>query len=90
MVMTQVRDLHEQWMQDRRIAMPMRTWSLRFALARTLIEARTNAGLTQEQLAERMHTTQSVIARLEASCATFNPNARAFCQSHWYATENQL
>ena len=36
-----------------------------FALARALIEARTKAGLTQEQFAERMHTTQSVIACLE-------------------------
>jgi transcriptional regulator with XRE-family HTH domain len=30
------------------------------------IQARTHAGLTQEQLAERMHTTQAVIARLES------------------------
>ena len=37
-----------------------------FALARALIEARMTAGLTQEQLAERMDTTQSVIARLES------------------------
>jgi transcriptional regulator with XRE-family HTH domain len=31
-----------------------------------LIEARAQAGLTQEQLAERMKTTQAVIARLES------------------------
>jgi len=37
-----------------------------FALAATMIEARTRAGLTQQQLAERMHTTQAVIARLES------------------------
>ena len=37
-----------------------------FALARALIEARSMAGLTQEQLAQRMDTTQSVIARLES------------------------
>jgi len=36
-----------------------------FALARTLIAARVTAGLTQEQLAKRMDTTQSVVARLE-------------------------
>jgi len=34
-------------------------------LAKTLIEARTRAGLSQEELAARMKTTQSVIARLE-------------------------
>ncbi|GAB1422976.1 hypothetical protein MASR2M16_02100 [Thauera terpenica] len=32
---------------------------------RELITARTRAGLTQSELAERMHTTQSTIARLE-------------------------
>ena len=36
-----------------------------FELARTIISARLAAGLTQEELAERMQTTQSVIARLE-------------------------
>ena len=34
-----------------------------------LIEARTNAELTQAQLAERMQTTQSVVARLESGRA---------------------
>jgi ribosome-binding protein aMBF1 (putative translation factor) len=37
-----------------------------FTLAAAIIEARAHAGLTQEQLAERMHTTQAVIARLES------------------------
>jgi len=36
-----------------------------FTLAAVMIEARARAGLTQQQLAERMHTTQAVIARLE-------------------------
>lgn len=36
-----------------------------FAVARTIIEARTNCGLTQAELAERMNTSQSYIARLE-------------------------
>jgi ribosome-binding protein aMBF1 (putative translation factor) len=37
-----------------------------FSLAAAMIEARAHAGLTQEQLAQRMHTTQAVIARLES------------------------
>ena len=36
------------------------------SLAKAIIEARAHAGLTQQQLAERMATTQAVIARLES------------------------
>ncbi len=36
-----------------------------YAVARAVIKARTNCGLTQAQLAERMNTSQSYIARLE-------------------------
>jgi ribosome-binding protein aMBF1 (putative translation factor) len=39
--------------------------SLNIQVARILYEARTQAGLTQAQLAERVGTTQPVIARLE-------------------------
>lgn len=37
-----------------------------FALARELIAARVRAGLTQAELAQRMATTQSAIARIES------------------------
>jgi transcriptional regulator with XRE-family HTH domain len=37
-----------------------------FAFAATLIAARTRAGLSQEQLAQRMNTAPAVIARLES------------------------
>ncbi len=37
-----------------------------FNLARELIAARVRAGLTQVEVAERMGTTQSVVARLES------------------------
>ena len=36
-----------------------------FAIARAVIKARTSCGLTQAELAERMNTSQSYIARLE-------------------------
>lgn len=38
----------------------------KLAIAHELIAARARAGLTQGELAERMHTTQSTIARLES------------------------
>lgn len=37
-----------------------------FDLARELIAARVRAGMTQAEVAERMGTTQSVVARLES------------------------
>ena len=40
-----------------------------FALTRELIAARTQAGLTQADVAERMGTTQSTVARLEGGNA---------------------
>ncbi len=36
-----------------------------FSMARELIAARSSAGLTQGEVAQRMGTTQSVVARLE-------------------------
>ncbi len=41
-----------------------------FSIAREIIRARTSAGLSQKELAEKIGTTQSVIARLESSAHT--------------------
>ena len=46
-----------------------------FQLAKMLIEVRTRAGLSQPQLARRMKTSQSYIARLESGSVT--PSTRA-------------
>ena len=47
-----------------------------YAIARAVIKARTDCGLTQAQLADRMETSQSFIARLEN--ATVLPNMKTF------------
>jgi ribosome-binding protein aMBF1 (putative translation factor) len=60
-----VDDLHTDWMKDPKYRRDYEALGEEFSLVAALIEARTRAGLTQEQLARRMKTTQAVIARLE-------------------------
>lgn len=64
--MTDVRDLHKAWMEDPEYRAEYDALDKEFALARALITARTQAGLTQAEVAKRMQTTQSVIARMES------------------------
>ena len=60
-----VDDLHKRWMKDSKYRLEYEALDEEFSLIAALIEARTRAGLTQEQVARRMKTTQAVIARLE-------------------------
>jgi ribosome-binding protein aMBF1 (putative translation factor) len=64
--MSKVKDLHQRWMKNKEYRKAHEELAPEFAIARAVIEARVTAGLTQEQLARRMETTQSVIARLES------------------------
>ena len=64
--MTKVRELHQKWMKDPEYRKAHQALTAEFELARAVIAARVTAGLTQEQLAKRMNTTQSVIARPES------------------------
>lgn len=57
--------LAAKWRKDPEFMREYDALEEEFALARALIEARANAGLTQEEVAQRMGTTQSVVARLE-------------------------
>ena len=62
---TTVDDLHNKWMKNPKYRREYEALEEEFSLAAALIEARARAGLTQEQVARRMKTTQAVIARLE-------------------------
>jgi ribosome-binding protein aMBF1 (putative translation factor) len=62
--MTKVSELHEKWLSGTKYLAEYEALEEEFSLAGTLIEAR--AGLSQAELASRMHTTQSVVARLES------------------------
>lgn len=72
--MSEVRALHKKWLRDPAYREAYDELAPEFRLARSLIEARANAGLTQAQMAERMQTTQSVVARLESGRA--HPSTR--------------
>ena len=64
--MTKLADLHKKWMKDPEYRREYEALEEEFALASAIIEARSRAGLTQEELAARMETSQSAIARLES------------------------
>ena len=80
--MSKISDLNKKWSHDPAYRAAYDALGPEFDLARAVIEARTRAGLTQEQLAERMKTSQSVVARLESgrgrpSTTTLEKLARA-------------
>ena len=64
--MTKVKDLHRDWMKNPKYKTEYEALGKEFQLVRSLIEARTRAGLSQTQLARRMKTSQSYVARIES------------------------
>jgi ribosome-binding protein aMBF1 (putative translation factor) len=62
---TTVDDLHKKWMKNPMYRREYEALAEEFSLSAAMIEARARAGLTQEQVAQRMKTTQAVVARLE-------------------------
>jgi ribosome-binding protein aMBF1 (putative translation factor) len=71
---TLVKDLHTKWMKKADYRAEYEGLEEEFSLIGALIEVRSRAGLTQAQLAERMKTTQAVVARLESG--KFKPSTR--------------
>ena len=63
--MTKISDLQRRWSKDADYKDAYDALGEEFDLARALIEARMAAGLSQSQLARRMKTSQSYIARIE-------------------------
>ena len=59
-------DLHREWMKDPEYQAAHAASEEEFALVSALIGARAEAGLSQNELAERMSTSQAAIARLES------------------------
>jgi ribosome-binding protein aMBF1 (putative translation factor) len=79
---TTVDEIHKKWMENPKYRREYEAQQDEFSLAAALIEARARAGLTQEQVAQCMNTTQAVVARLEGggsrpSTRTLEKYARA-------------
>jgi transcriptional regulator with XRE-family HTH domain len=64
--MARIADLHKKWMKEPRYRKAYEALEEEFVFASAMIDARSRAGLTQEQLARKMGTTQPVVARLES------------------------
>jgi ribosome-binding protein aMBF1 (putative translation factor) len=58
--------LHKKWMKEPGYRKEYDVLEAEFALMREVAKARARAGLSQAELAKRMRTTQSTIARLES------------------------
>ena len=63
--MKTLKDFKRELLADPAARAEYEAQSAEFAMTRELIAARSRAGLTQGEIAQRMGTTQSVIARLE-------------------------
>ena len=59
----------KRWMKESGFKAGYDALEAEFAIARILIEARTKANLSQYELAARMGTSQSTIARLESGAS---------------------
>ena len=64
--MTKLAELKKKWMQSPEVREAYQAHAYEFEIAHALIKARTKAGLTQSEVAERMGTKQSVVARIES------------------------
>ena len=64
--MTRITDLHKAWLKEPNYRREYDLLEEEFALAAAVAKARRRAGLSQAELARRMKTTQSTVARLES------------------------
>jgi transcriptional regulator with XRE-family HTH domain len=64
--MARITDLHRKWMKAPKYRKAYEALEEEFVLASAVIEVRKRAGLTQQELARKMGTTQPVVARLES------------------------
>ncbi len=78
--MTRIKDLHKKWIKNADYAREYDALEEEFALASALIEARARAGLTQEELAEKMDTSQSAMPHGKRPLGAIRHHPPALCQ----------
>jgi len=64
--MTKLSELKSNWLKNSKVKKAYDEHSLEFAIAKKLISERLKANLTQQEIAKKMGTTQSAIARIES------------------------
>ena len=83
--MTKLSTLHKKWMKDPTYRKEYDALEEEFALAAAVAKARLRAGLSQAELARRMKTTQSTVARFEGGRG--KPSTRTltrFAKATWH------
>lgn len=73
--MTDVNDLFEKWKEDPEFRQEYEALEEEFSIASALISARSQANMTQGDVAAKMDTSQSYIAKLEGG--TVSPTMKA-------------
>lgn len=68
--MITLNELKTRLMQDPQLQKEYEDIDVQFSLVESMIRARLSANLTQAEVAERMGTSQSAIARLESWCVS--------------------
>jgi ribosome-binding protein aMBF1 (putative translation factor) len=64
--MARISEMHKKWLKEPKYKKAYDALEGEFVLAGAVMDVRNRAGLTQEELARRMGTTQPVVARLES------------------------
>ena len=64
-----VEEVAKEWMKNPAFVAEYNALDDQFAMASAFIKARSNANMTQEEVAQAMGTTQAVVARLESGRA---------------------
>src|SRR5450432_1773588 len=64
--MARITEMHKKWLKEPKYKKAYEALEDEFVLASAAMDLRNRAGLTQEELARKMGTTQPVVARLES------------------------